>query len=99
MAVQETAVGVGGIGAGVGSTLLIRDQFDQSGETSILRPSVLWGLVSGGAALAAPMLMDIRGGSMMLWQFVEDYGQAALAAGAFSAVTPKGSSSITLPTL
>lgn len=94
---QEAAVSVGGIGAGVGSTLLLRQQFDQTGETTVLRPSVLWGVGTGAAALAAPMLM---GGTRrgMLWEFVEDYGEAALAAGAFSALSPKGTG-VQLPTL
>lgn len=99
MAVQQTAVSVGGIGAGVGSTLLIRDQFDQTGETTILRPSVLWGLLTGGAALGAPFVMDMARSNSMLWNFVEDYGEAALGAAAFSAFSPKGSSGLTMPTI
>lgn len=95
--VQETAASLGGVGAGVGSTVLIRHQFDQSGETTLLRPSVLWGLFTGGAAYAAPMLMGGRSNDFLM-QLLEDYGEGALAAGAFSAVSPKGTG-VQLPTL
>lgn len=99
MAVDATEVGVsaGGIGAGVGSTLLIRRQFDQSGETTVLRPSVLWGVLTGVGALSASMML--RGGRRSVaWEFVEDYGEAALTAGAFSAFSPKGTG-VQVPTV
>lgn len=95
--VQDTAASLGGVGTGVGSTVLIRHQFDQSGETTLLRPSVLWGLLTGAAAYTAPMLMG-RNGNDMVMNLLEDYGEGALAAGAFSAVSPKGTG-VQLPTL
>lgn len=93
---ENTAASVGGIGAGVGSTLLVRREFDQSGETTILRPSVLWGLGTGVAALAAPHLLNRRNGVAM--ELLEDYGEAALTAGTFSALSPKGTG-VQLPTV
>lgn len=98
MSMQETGVSVGGIGAGAGSTLLIRQQFDQVGETTILRPSVLWGAVTGSAALVAPMLLNGRSNSMM-WEFVEDYGEAALTAALISSVVPKSQGGLQMPTI
>jgi len=95
MSVQETAVSAGGVGAGVGSTLLMRQQFDQTGETTILRPSVLWGAGTGIAGLLASMML---GGGGVMWEFIEDYSEAALTAGAFSAFSPKGGG-VQLPTL
>lgn len=94
---QEMAVSLGGIGAGVGTTLAVRRQFDRTGETSIIRPSILWGIGTGVVALGAPMLM--RGSNRgVFWEFVEDYGEAAIAAGAVSAFSPKGAG-VQLPTL
>lgn len=94
--VQDTAMSLGGIGAGVGSTVFMRHQFDQTGETTILRPSVLWGLLTGTAAYLAPVIMNRRNGAMM--ELLEDYGEGALAAGTFSAVNPKGAG-VQLPTV
>lgn len=93
----ELGSSVGGIGVGVGSTVLIRRQFDQAGETTILRPSVLWGVGTGVVALIAPWMMNgtKRG---MFWEFVEDYGEAALTAGIFSAFNPVGGG-VQLPSL
>lgn len=87
-----------GVGAGLGSTLLIRHQFDRSGETTLMRPSVLWGLGTGAAALTLPMLMGRRSMSGMMGEIIEDYGEAALTAGTFSAFSPKGGG-VQLPTL
>lgn len=88
-----------GIGAGVGSTLLIRQQFDKSGETTVFRPSVLWGVGTGAVALAAPMLMG-RSGMLrgMAGEALEDYGETALASGLLSAFSPKGAG-VQLPTV
>lgn len=93
----DAAVSVGGIGTGVGSTVLVRRQFDQTGETTILRPSVLWGLGTGTAALLTPYILG-RNDRSMLMSLLEDYGEGALAAGAFSAVNPKGGG-VQLPTV
>lgn len=99
--VQDAGASAVGIGAGVGTTLLIRDQFDNTGETTVLRPSVLWGVGSGAGALLASLIMgdSLNMAGLPLGEFTEDYGEAALAAGAFSALSPKGSSSIQLPTI
>lgn len=96
----EMAASVGGVGAGVGSTLLVRQQFDQTGETTLLRPSVLWGVGTGAAALAAPMVLGRNNGMTrgMVGEILEDYGEAALTAGAFSAFSPKGGG-VQLPTV
>lgn len=92
--VQNVATSAGAIGVGAGSTLLIRRQFDQTGETTVLRPSVAWASVTGLGALAASHLMSGRGGmgmnSPMLTEFLEDYGESALTAGVVSAFSPKG---------
>lgn len=86
-----------GAGAGAGTTLLVRRQFDNTGETTLLRPSVLWGLGSGVAAIAVPYLMPGLSRGMM-GQILEDYGQGALTAGVFSAFSPKGGG-VQLPTI
>lgn len=94
---MKLATSGGGVGLGAGSTLVIRQQFDQSGETSIFRPSVLWGVGTGAIGLGAPMLL---GGNQRgaMWELVEDYSEAALTAGIFSAFAPKGAG-VQLPTL
>lgn len=98
MDLQSTAASVGGIGVGVGTTLAARRELDQSGETTILRPSVLIGLGSGTAALVTSHYMQNGNRSNPMWEFVEDYGEAAITAGAFSAFSPKGGG-VTLPTI
>lgn len=96
MASIETAASTaGGVGAGVGTTLLVRQQFDQTGETTVLRPSVLWGIGTGAASLGAAAFLDMNG---MVGEFLEDYGEVAIAAGAFSAFNPKGGD-VQLPTI
>lgn len=94
-----TDVGLGAVGvvSGVGTVLGVRQQFDQTGETTVLRPSVLWGVGSGLTALVLPMLM---GGyqESATWDVLEDYGMAALGAGLFSAFSPKGGG-VQFPTL
>lgn len=94
---KDIAMSGVGVGAGVGTTVLMRQQFDQNGETTILRPSVLWGLGTGTAALAIPALLGMRMNGAM-GELVEDYGESALAAGAFSAFNPKGAG-VQVPTL
>lgn len=86
-----------GVGAGAASTLLIRQQFDQTGETTVLRPSVLWGVGSGVAAYVAPMFLPSMGRGM-IGPVMEEYGMAALVAGLFSAFSPKGGD-VRLPTV
>lgn len=90
MRAQEIGVSAGGVAAGAGSTLLIRRQFDQPGETTVLRPSVLWGLLTGAASIGASMMMGGNHNRSVMWELAEDYGEAALTAGAFSAFSPKG---------
>lgn len=97
MAIRQTATDLGGVGTGVGSTVLIRHQFDQQGETTLLRPSVLWGGLTGAAAIAAPFLIN-GGRNQMLWRAIQGYGEGALAAAAFSAVNPVGGG-VQLPTI
>lgn len=92
----EVGASVGGIGSGVGSTLLVRRQFDKTGETTVLRPSVLWGVLTGAAALTLPMAVGRRHGP--LWEALEDYGEAAFAAGLVSAFSPKGGG-VQVPTI
>lgn len=93
----DVALGATGVGAGAASTLAIRRQFDATGETSVLRPSVLWGGATGLGALAAPMLWrDLHGTGAGM--FLEDYGLAAVTAAVFSMFNPKGSG-VQLPTV
>lgn len=94
--VKETATSTAGVGAGVGSTLLIRQQFDAANETSVLRPSVLWGVGTGLAGMAAPMVMGRRNNGTVT-DFIEDYSAAALATGVASAFLTGGG--VQLPSL
>lgn len=96
--VESVAASVGGIGVGVGSTLLIRRELDQTGETTVLRPSVLWGLGTGTAALVARHFLFNGRRDGIATETLEDYGEAALTAGTFSAFSPKGGG-VALPTL
>lgn len=94
----EAAVSVGGVGAGVGTTLLIRQRFDRSGETTVMRPSVLWGLGTGALGLGAVSFLRSPGRMNAMWEFVEDYSEAAITAGVFSAFSPKGGG-VSVPTI
>lgn len=84
-----------GIAGGVGSTLLIRDRFDQTGETTLLRPSILWSAATGAVAMSVPM---VAGGSGPVMTAATTYGIAALSAATFIALQPK-SGSIQTPSL
>lgn len=89
------AVGsVVGTGVGVGSTMLVKRQFDAPTETTVLRPSVLWGVGTGLLAYGLPWLLDWRPGAKR--HALEDYGEGAFVAGVFSAFTTGG---LTSPTL
>lgn len=92
---RNVAVSGTGVGLGVGTTALVRQQLDATNETSVFRPSVLWGVGTGLGGMALPMVMD-DGGVVM--ELLEDYSSAALAAGVLSAVSPKGGG-VQLPTL
>lgn len=94
MASQPVA-SVVGTGVGLTSTALIKHQFDAATETTLLRPSVLWGVGTGAVAYFAPMLLDWRQGTMKR-ALLEDYGEGAIVAGIFSALTTGG---LTTPTL
>lgn len=93
---KEAVTSVGAVGAGVGSTLLIRQQLDAANETTVFRPSVLWGVGTGALGLGASMFMgNGRNGAVM--EFVEDYSEAAIAAGLTSAFVSGGG--VQLPTV
>lgn len=92
---MDVGLSFGALGVGAGSTLLVRRQFDNQGETTVFRPSVLWGLGTGVAGVGVPMLMDMRG---MSSDFLMDYGEAAITAGLISAFSPKGGG-VQIPTL
>jgi len=94
----ESAVG---IGAGAGGTLLVRDHFDQVGDNSIFRPSVLYGLGLGSLALGADMASG-RGMMSVPKQYDDvlfTFGLSAFTTGAFSALTPKGATSSQKPSM
>lgn len=93
---QDLAVSGGGVGVGVGTTVGIRRQFDNSGESTVLRPSVLWGVGTGALALGAPLVTGKTDG--IIWKFLKEYGVSALTAGVFSAFNPKGAG-VQLPTV
>lgn len=96
---QGVAVGGTGVATGVGSTLLVRRELDQTGETTVLRPSVLWGVVTGLAGMGGAMWMRGQPGRPGIGaELLEDYGEAALTAGLFSAFSPKGGG-VGLPTV
>lgn len=84
----------GGVGLGAGSTIVVKRQFDAASETTVLRPSVLWGVGTGALAYVLPWLLDWRAGAKR--EFAEDYGEAAFITGIVSAVTPGG---VQAPTL
>lgn len=92
----DTLATAGGVGVGLGSTLLIRDQFDGTGETSVLRPSVLWGVGTGLLGMGLQMVMDMMNDGPV-GDFVADYSRASITAGVFSAFSPKGGG-VRLPT-
>lgn len=92
---DQPLASVGGVAAGAGSTVLVKSQFDAPTETTILRPSVLWGFGTGALAYTLPLLLGWRSG-MAKTEFLEDYGEGAIVAGAVSAVTPGGVSQPTL---
>lgn len=88
--VQQVLVSGTGVGAGVGSTLLVRQSLDQQGETSILRPSVLWGLGTGMGGMGLAWLMSDGRNDGIGMELLEDYSEAAFTAGLFSAFNPVG---------
>lgn len=94
--VQEAGASVVGVGAGLGSTYFIKQRFDAATETTVMRPSVLWGWGTGGLAFLLPWLMGWRDGDVKK-EFLQDYGEGALVAGTASAVTP--GNTVQFPTL
>lgn len=85
-----------GLTTGVGATMAVRRQFDQQGETTVLRPSVLFGTVTGALAIAVPWMMGMDDGAVN--STLGHYGEAALASAAFSAFNPIGTN-VRLPTI
>lgn len=93
----------GGIAAGGAGTLVVRQQFDQQGDNSLLRPSVLYGLGVGALGLGSWMAVN-RGiisapvvDRRMFNGFAYNAGVAGLLTGLASAVLPKGASGPQLP--
>lgn len=95
MTATEAVTSGVGLGAGVGSTMLVRQQFDAANETTVARPSVLWGVTTGALGVGLPWLMDMDG---MVGDLLMDYGTGALVGGVFSAFNPVGGAP-QLPTL
>lgn len=98
---QENVTQLGSWGAGLGGTLLIRDKYDDPGDDAMTRPSVLFGVGTGGLALGTSLAAD--SGMFNLSPAIDDvlvsYGQTALSAGVFSAFSPLGSSTTGTPSM
>lgn len=95
MAGREALMTGVGLGTGVGSTMLVRQQFDGTGETTVLRPSVLWGVTTGAVGVGLPWMLDMNS---MWGDLMMDYGVGAVVGGVFSAFNPVGAQP-QLPTL
>lgn len=101
MARLSTTVGPA---VGAASTMGVRALFDQSGDSSITRPSVLYGVGTGslslglGWAINRDMISAPVGGQMFT-EAMMSYGATALTAGLISAVTPKGTGGFQTPSL
>lgn len=95
----------GTIGLGALSTLGARTAFDQQGDDSIFRPSVLLGVGVGGAALASAYLVNNGtigapfGGRRAYTDLAYTFGYSAFLTGMFSAFVPKGQSTPGLPSV
>lgn len=88
-----------GAAAGFGGTVLTREWFDSPNDDSLTRPSVLWGVGTGVASLAAAELA--RRGSIdipdNLMPTLTALGATGITSGAFSAAFPKGATDSILP--
>lgn len=96
---------VAGTTVGSAGTLAVRQLFDQSGDTSITRPSVLFGAGVGAVSLGAWMAVE-RGmidapilSRRMFQNATYSLGVSGLATGLASAVLPKGSGGFMAPSL
>jgi len=95
------------VGTTLGSTLPIalREQFDNNGDNSLFRPSVLAGLGLGGAALGARYLVNNGTisapflGTAAFRDLTTAFGLPALLGGLYSAFVPKGTAAFMLPSL
>lgn len=93
----------GTIGLGALSTLGARTAFDNQGDDSVLRPSVLVGVGLGGAALATAFLVNNGtigapfGSARGYTDLAYTFGYSAFITGLFSAFVPKGQSTPSLP--
>lgn len=85
---NQLGASAAGIGVGLGTTLAVKHQFDAPTETSIVRPSVIWGVGTGTLAWLIPWFLNWRMSAKR--EFLQDYGEGAIVAGIVSAVTPGG---------
>lgn len=89
-----------GVAAGLGGTTVVREWFDTPNDTSLLRPSVLWGVGTGLGALGAVFANEagyLRGIPDTLIPVLKTWGLTGTTAGVFSAAFPKGASESVLP--
>lgn len=102
MARLSTTVGPASAAA---TTYGVRAAFDQAGDTSILRPSVLYGVGTGSLSIGLGWAIDNGmidapvGGDAMFTEAAFSYGATALASGLVSAFTPKGTGGFQAPSL
>lgn len=95
----------GSAAVGATGTLILKNQFDQSGDTSLFRPSVLFGLGTGLATLAASFansrgMLDVPGAATTRGRPsgpLYAYGIGATLSGLYSAFFPKGNPTFQLP--
>lgn len=87
------------------ATFGVRSALDNAGETSITRPSVLYGVGTGalgiglGYAVENGMIDAPVGNGGAFTEAAMSYGATALTAGVLSAVSPKGTGGFQSPTL
>jgi len=94
-------------GATVGTTgtLALRDMADEAGDSSLFRPSVLFGVGLGGGALVAGTMMENGnlgspvGNARNVGMIAQEFGLPALTTGLYSAFFPKGQGGFTVPSL
>jgi hypothetical protein len=91
--------------AGANGTLVLREKYDDAGDSGLMRPSVLYGVGLGSVALAldyavSNQMIDPVGVGRDVWRDVmPNFGLAALGTGVMSLFLPKGGGGFSVPTM